>query len=158
MIWSPRHKCPCQCWLWGIRHLVIPWARANRAPKRSDRKVRDGGENHLHASAFRSKQSKTGGFWRGRVGRYRLDSLMGGKESGAWPLISCHLCNSPRGRRCACSSSRLIGVAWRRLASMFNPEVKAGIRLSSSIVGMGQGMLSFSENPDPLLILTGGQT
>jgi hypothetical protein len=54
--------------------------------------------------------------------------------------------------------SRLISVARRRLASMFNLEVKAGIRLSSSIVGMGQGMLSFSENPDPLLILTGGQT
>ncbi|WP_394688613.1 hypothetical protein [Hoeflea sp.] len=52
----------------------------------------------------------------------------------------------------------LIGVARRKLASMFDPEVRAVIRLSSSIVGMGQGMLSFSENPDPLLILTGGQT
>jgi len=44
---------------------------------------------------------------------------------------------------------RSICVARPALVSMFIFEAKAGNRLSSSIVGMGQGMLSFSDNPDP---------
>ena len=42
----------------------------------------------------------------------------------------------------------VIGVARPTLVSMFSFEDTVVIRQSSSIVGMGQRILSFSDNPD----------
>ena len=74
--------------------------------------------------------------------------LTEGKQIGPREKISCHLCNRGRGRHAAEPLAGAICVARSAPVSMFTFEATAITRLSSSIVGMGQRILSFSDNPD----------
>jgi hypothetical protein len=104
--------------------------------------------NHPDSRCGDEKQRRTGVSRPVNSQRKAAIFLMKRKQTGPASEISCHLCNRGRGRRGADPLRGVIGVAWAARASMFTHEATAVTRLSSSIVGMGQRILSFSDNPD----------